>query len=208
MSPGERFTASTPDGQQVEVEVPRSAAPALNVTFYYTPLESLGKPVSRVVGQTVMGEPVSGGGGGAPMDASRGDREASMMGWMLHATGWFMCCWCGPVGLIFWSAALCIFFTKSKDVQRSHPQERTVAMINGVTCGVCACPSIIFMIFIIILVATGSSEDDSSGSVCDYAYQVHNSWYDCTVGREEEVEQEEEGFTVRTETGEGGNICS
>merc|ERR1712107_599962 len=72
------------------------------------------------------------GGGPPQMDASLADNEASTLGWILYATGWAMCCCCGPVGPIFWCAVPCIFFTKPKDVQRSHPRERAVAMINGV----------------------------------------------------------------------------
>jgi len=179
VSPGQKFTATTPDGQQMEVEVPPGAAPGSNVTFFFTPLENLGnQPVATVVGQPVVGQPVSGGGGPHQMDASRADNEASMLGWTLYATGWAMCCCFGPVGLIFWSIAPCIFFSKPKDVQRGHPQERTVAMINCVTCGVCTCIGIIMIVLIVVVVATGSAMEDEK---CENDYQVNDPCEDCTI---------------------------
>ena len=60
-SPGQSFTAITPDGQQMVVEVPPGADPGSNVIFLFTPKESVGnQPVAAtVVSQSDVEQPVS-----------------------------------------------------------------------------------------------------------------------------------------------------
>ena len=227
-SPGQTFTAMTPDGQQMVVEVPPGADPGSKVIFLYTPKESVGnqpvaavvsqsdveqpvsqtpreslgnqpvatvvsqsdveqpvsqtpreslgnQPVATVVSQSDVQQPVS---GGAPeLDASRDDGEASRTLWVLYAFGWFFCFCCGPVGLIFWCVAACTFFMKPNHVKNSHPQERTAATINCVTCGLCTCCCSAFIIIIIVVLASTSVTAADDDDITSYPWA---DYYDST----------------------------
>uniref|UniRef100_A0A7S1FEW1 Uncharacterized protein n=1 Tax=Noctiluca scintillans TaxID=2966 RepID=A0A7S1FEW1_NOCSC len=177
--PGQKFIATTPDGQAMEVEVPFGATSGSQISFFYTPLGNCetNEPLPTVVGQPVIGQVVMGGSGGISPDSTiGGDQEAASMGWVLYAIGWFMCCCCGPVGLIFWAAVPCMFICKSKTEQRNHPKEKVVAMVNCITCAVCTVLGVLVLVYIIVLMATGSVEDET----CEADVELNDGCKTCS----------------------------
>eukprot|EP00428_Durinskia_dybowskii_P037430 CAMPEP_0170280444 /NCGR_PEP_ID=MMETSP0116_2-20130129/40235_1 /TAXON_ID=400756 /ORGANISM="Durinskia baltica, Strain CSIRO CS-38" /LENGTH=361 /DNA_ID=CAMNT_0010531773 /DNA_START=111 /DNA_END=1196 /DNA_ORIENTATION=- len=133
--PGERFAASRPDGEQVEVFVPEGAAPGDVVEVPWSVAPASPTPV-------VIGVPIDGVGGDmsdiSERDLERGSmttraQKASEWGWTMYFVGWCFCCFCGPIGWIFWFCTWLTHYSRPKQARRDFPRERAVARLSCCT---------------------------------------------------------------------------
>jgi len=138
LAPGETFTVTAPDGQQLDIPLPVDAEPGSTITISYTPICSATAPT--VVGMPVgmsMGMPgISPLGAAAleyaavmDLDAERQDRQHSEIGWVLYCVGWALCLCCGPVGPIFWFGVACMHWCRPKAERQRLPRERAMAVV-------------------------------------------------------------------------------
>lgn len=137
LEPGETFTTSTPDGQQLELTVPEDAEPGATITFSYMPVTPSATVVGMPVGMSPAGMGTVGGlasalqlAAGIEADTARQDRQHSELGWVLYCVGWALCLCCGPVGPIFWFGVACMHWCKPKTQRERLPREHAVAVVS------------------------------------------------------------------------------
>jgi len=133
--PGQRFAASRPDGEQVEAFVPEGAAPGDVVEVPWSAAPASPTPV-------VVGVPIDGSGGDMldirERDLERGSlatraEMASERGWTMYFVGWCFCCFCGPIGLIFWFCTWLMHYSRPKEQRADFSRERAVARLSCCT---------------------------------------------------------------------------
>lgn len=148
--PGESFSATTPDGQQISVTVPAGTEPGSTLSVSYVPTSPA--PAPTVVG-TPIGMAALGMGGmplhlsgaripGGPLssaaleygvivegDMERQDRQYSEIGWVLYCAGWALCLCCGPVGPVFWFGVACMHWCRPQAERARYPRERAMASV-------------------------------------------------------------------------------
>jgi len=139
LAPGETFTVTAPDGQQLEILVPADAEPGATITVSYTPLcpamapTVVGMPVGMSMGMpgiSPLGHAALEYAAVMELDTERQDRQHSEIGWVLYCVGWALCLCCGPVGPIFWFGVACMHWCRPKAERERLPRERAMAVVS------------------------------------------------------------------------------
>lgn len=160
VQPGETFTASTPDGQQLNVAVPSDAEPGATISFSYVPLVTASAGLGPAPAATVVGMPIGmtplgmhalpqlaahpGIHGLPPLGSlaaleyatmvegehERKDRQHSEIGWVLYCVGWGLCLCCGPIGPVFWFGVACMHWCRPKVERDRLPREHAMATVS------------------------------------------------------------------------------
>jgi len=133
--PGQRFDAFRPDGERVQAFVPEDAAPG---DVIQVPWDAA--PASPTA--VVIGLPIGRAGVGAA-DLLDGDLElgsvtgkankAADFGWAMYGIGWCVCCFFGPLGLIFWFCTCLTHYLRPKETRGNFPRERFIAKLSCFT---------------------------------------------------------------------------